>query len=169
MNLSKSAKELCNLYFRFLIDEFGFKQVKNKSETWGREIVFKNSSTAVSLLFESREFRLFMYVHRLLNGEIAPKEKIGPNSTIHSFEFDDVVIHFDKTAFIPPYEPSTPLNEFTLENHIKRKADNLKMFGKNILLGDFSLFPVLEKKVKERAREFDFQQWGPEAKKFGWL
>jgi hypothetical protein len=39
------------------------------------------------------------------------------------------------------------------EGIIERQAQNLRMYGREILAGDFSVFPELDRIVKESARQ----------------
>ena len=163
-------EQICKSYFNFLKSNYGFHLVTTIEDDCSYEILFKSTLVGVSLTFEFRDFYLFVKLCRLQNGEFPPKPgEIRPDTLLKCFDLDDVVLIRSKESLIPPYQLDTKFDEALLESIVKRQADNLKLFTKDILKGDFSLFSELDKIVKDRARKAAIQKWGNKAAEFGWI
>jgi hypothetical protein len=165
----KKIKQLCEKYFSFLENDYSFRLVSVNEENWGSEIKFKSLSVGVTLTFEFREFYLFVRICKLKNEEfpVRPGE-LGPNTVLEEFDLDDIVSIRSREALLPQYGLDTKFNDEFLETIIKKQSENLKLFASDILEGDFSLFPELDSKVKDRARKAAINKWGKRAAEFGW-
>jgi hypothetical protein len=142
---------ITNNAFQFLVDEFGFKVVKTESDPYGVQILYQNSTTAVSISYEQRENKLYILLMRLINGNM-PKYPIfiKSDTIINSFYLDDIINHkLHKTSGKESTDYQYPINS-ELENIILWNAASLKKFGREILLGDFSIFPELQNIVQQR-------------------
>ena len=87
---------------------------------------------------------------------------------LHGFDLDDVVTYRAKESLIPQYKLETKFDTDLLEDIVLKQSENLKNYASDILNGDMSIFPELDKLVKERAKHAAFQKWGDKAEEFGW-
>ena len=166
----KELKQLCKRYFEFLYEDHGFRLEGERSDSWGYELLLTNNTVGVILTFEYREFYLFVKLCRLRDGAFPPKPgEIRPETTLDSFDLDDIVSIMSPGTSIPPYELNTKLDLEFLEDVVKKQSDNLRRYGIDIVNGDFSIFPELDKIVKERARKAAIQKWGDKATDLGWI
>lgn len=146
--------------FRFLETEYGFKLIKSKKESLFQSILYMNTATAVELVFEYRESYLFVKLYQLVNGVFIDDPVIIREDTVlHGYGLDDVILLRNPSALIGstyqfPKESNyhDPLNGWSY--YINDYAVNLNKYAFDILRGDFTIFPELEKVVKKRLAEY---------------
>ncbi len=146
--------------FRYLETEYSFKLIKSKKESGGvHSTLYMNTVTAVELVFEYRESYLFIMLYQLVNGVFIDNPVIVRQDTIsHGHGLGDVILLRNPSALIhPTYKYpkesnySDPLNGMSY--YINDFAINLNKYASDILKGDFTIFPELDKLVKKRLAE----------------
>lgn len=162
-------REACKTSFAFLRTDYGFHLVEEKADTWGFKLLLKNDNVGIVLTFEFRDYYLFVKLCKLQRGEFpSDPGEIRPETELESYDLDDVVSIRSKESLIPTYKSNTKLDRELFEEVVGKQAANLRTFAADILRADFSLFPELEKLVKNRARSAAIQKWGDRAAEFGW-
>jgi hypothetical protein len=148
-------KEICSDRFEFLIKKYGFKIGRLESRSYVCYLNYINKTTAVRLSFEPKDGGVFVLLYRLIDGKIPPYEIfIKPDTIINSFYLDDILTLRSPTTKIESkyIDIGRPTRE-ELEKELGAYADALANHAQDILQGDFSIFPELEKIVKRRAAE----------------
>jgi len=169
MSKRQEFRELCAKHFDFLEKDFGFKLDKCTVNTSNYKLIFISNAVGVTLEFEPREFYLFVTLCKLRNGGLPPPiGEISPETVLDCFDLDDVVSLRSKESLIPDYTSMGANEKLTLDDLLKKQAENLQKFANDILHADFSLFSELDKIVKHRARQFAIQKWGEKASQYGW-
>lgn len=137
--------------FSFLKKDFGFREVSSESDNWDYHILFCNSTTGVRISYETRENDVFVMLIRLMDGKL-PEYPIfiDDNTSISYFDLQDLLSIRD-----PNYEDDNPeateINS-EIEISLKKMAEGLKAWARDILMGDFTIFSDLEKIVRNRAK-----------------
>jgi hypothetical protein len=169
MTANNQVKQLCIKYFNFLEKEFNFKLVKQTAKTGINKLIYKTNAVGIILVFEPREFYLFVSLCKLINGDFPIKSgEIAPTTVINCFDLDDVVTLRSKISLVPDYASKNSYKSITLDELFKIQSENLRNFAFDIIQADFSIFVELDKIVKKRARQFAIHKWGDRAAEFGW-
>lgn len=159
--IDKKLYEYCQSCFQFLVGDYGFTFVSLNEEDWGFEFLYKTNNVGVALTFEHRDFYLFVKLCRLQNGDFPPEPgEITSNTSLECFDLDDLVLLRSKHSLIPPHQLDTKLDASFLKSIVRNQSENLKNFANDVLKGNFSIFPELDKIVKERAKKAAIQKWG---------
>jgi hypothetical protein len=160
-NLKESFKK----NFKFLITEYKFSLEKEIIDdvNLNFQYINKNRSVGVKIVYEFRESYIFITLCSLLNGKLCENPKnINDNSKLICFSLDDIINLTDSQALIKPtYKYPDDSYIFTKKNgfslYVKKFSENLRKYGKDILKGNFSVFPILDKIVKKRVK--DYNDW----------
>jgi len=134
--------------FRFLIDEFQCRLTSKKSDAWGAELTYQNDTTAVNVRYEPREQFVFVLLCRLING------KMPAYDSFDSFGLSDLLTLRAPELKIRKRSAPERFTENDLRHMVITFARGVRGHATDILHGDFSIFPELEKIVKRRAEEF---------------
>jgi hypothetical protein len=118
-------------------------------------MVFQNEHAAVRVYFEWPEQYLSVQLCRLVNGKVQRNPE-SLDSEWTCFHIDDLltvrVPEYDQSALLLPQEWKS--EEATMDEvgqSLDKYADALRQHGGDVLRGDFSVFPQLEKIAKHRA------------------
>jgi hypothetical protein len=144
--------------FKFLVSDYNFTFESTIVENWGYESLYLNGdrNVGVKVTYEYRESYVFIMIYRLINGVLKEDPKSIDKSTIlNSFSLDDIINLENPSSLIKPsYEYPKDSIFFDEEKgfffYLKEFADNLKTYGKDVLKGNFEIFPKLDRIVKER-------------------
>lgn len=144
--------------FNFLECDYNFTFSKCTKEDWGYELIYKNDTTGVKITYEYREAYIFIKLCELINGEIQePPRNIQDDDTLHCYGLDDLITICSPQDMIKPaYEYGDESIYYDRENgltlYVSAFAKNLKLYGEDILKGNFKAFSELDKIVKRRAK-----------------
>jgi hypothetical protein len=156
----KNFEEIVKKEFKFLESKFEFKLYKSKEEDWGYKIIYLNKTTGVKITYEYRESYLFIMLYRLVDGKIVENPRnINEETTLFGYALDDIIKLHNPSALIgSTYKYSNDSKCHDKENgmsyYISDYARNLEKYAKDVLTGDFTIFPSLDKLVKERAEKY---------------
>ncbi|WP_149272941.1 hypothetical protein [Pareuzebyella sediminis] len=146
--------------FKFLESEYNFTLSKCKKEDWGYELIYLNNTTGVKIAYEYRAAYIFIMLYQLVNGELHENPRNIEDGTImYGYGLDDLIILCNPESLVKPaYEYGEQSDYYNEENgmrlYVNAFANNLKIFAKDILNGDFEIFADLDKIVKERAKKY---------------
>lgn len=144
-------------HFNFLETEYNFVFKSKIIDTWFVEVVFLNSSTGIRLVYERREQFLAVFIHKLVDGKmINCPSPLLPSSEITCFEMNDALPadRIMKPAYAYGEDSMLFDTDDGLSLYIKEFALRLHEYGQDVLNGDFSILPKMEKVIKARAIEF---------------
>jgi len=146
--------------FSFLITDFSFTKVEERTENWGIEIKYANDTTGVKITYEYREVYIFITIYQLHNGVMLDlPSHVDKNTELYCFGFDDAISILASDKLLKPmydYEEDSKYcdKKNGLKYYVGQFADNLRVIGKPFLNGDFSLLPQLKSIIIER-----IEQW----------
>lgn len=146
--------------FKFLDSEYGFKLFKRKKEDWGYELIYLNNTTAVKIIYEYGEAYIFIMLYKLNKGKLQENPiQINEDTILYGYGLDDLILLQNPQAIIKPaYEYGKQSEyydkEMGLSLYISAHAENLKEYAKDILRGDFTIFPELDKIIKDRIKKY---------------
>ncbi len=148
--------------FKFLESEYGFRLSKNNKENWGFEFIYLNDTTGVKITYEYQEAYIFIMLYQLVDGNLRENPRnIGENTNLYCYDLDDIVRIRNSQALIKPaYEYGKESEYYDKDRglilYIYDFANNLKTYAKDVLNGDFSIFSILDKTVKERVKRYRY-------------
>ena len=141
--------------FRFLVDEFQCRVTSEASDAWGDELTYQNSTTAVNIRYEPREKYVFILLCRLVGGKVPEHPGVvHPDTDLNRYGLDDLLKLRAPALKILKKEFGVPFTERNLRTMVETYARGVRNYAADILHGDFSIFPELEKIVKRRAEEY---------------
>ena len=106
--------------------------------------------------FELLESTIVVMLCRLVDGAFARSPgDITPTSELHCFDLNDLVSLRGPTDVLPALEPGVPVTAGGPEGIARKQARNMHLCARDVLDGDFHIFPELDRIVKERARLFE--------------
>jgi hypothetical protein len=148
--MSNDFKDKIRKSFRYLETKYNFELINSKKTRWVEAVLYKNSTTAVEILYEWREKKLLILLIRLINNQI-PEYPIfiKPDTRLNQFYLDDVIT----LVLNRPLKKSELDSEMDLERSIEFYSNALEEYGGEILRGDFNMFLDLDKIVKKRASD----------------
>lgn len=98
------------------------------------EVTYKNQAMGIKVSFEFRENQIFVYLTRLINGEI-PAYLDGPS---HWFYLDNLVkLKGSPSTTLPRKEFGDWLTPDDIDEILTAYASALKEYGEDVLRGDF--------------------------------
>jgi hypothetical protein len=147
--LHRAFTRKCLKTFRFLA-AYGCELSSIEQDTYGVEITYKNQTTGIKVSFEVRENDIFVYLIRLINGEI-PAYLDAPSRW---FYLDNVVKFRSPSTTLPRKGFGEQLTPDDIEHMLAVYADALKEYGEDVLHGDFSVFVELGRQI-DRPRPSD--------------
>jgi hypothetical protein len=141
--------------FRFLESEYDFKLHGVEKTVYGCFIIYKASALAVRVSCETHDGGVFVKIYKLKDGEI-PKYPIffDPKAEYLIFNFNNLLLLRAKRVIEQDEERIYKDSEY-LKATVKQFADNLKLYGSDVLKGDFGILPELHKIVIRRAKELE--------------
>lgn len=146
--------------FKFLQLEYGFKLLNCEKEDWGYELIYQNITTGVKITYEFSEAYIFIMLYQLVDGNIKENPRNIENDTkLLGFGLDDLInLRSPQDLIKPAYEYGEASIYYNKHDglllYVSAFADNLKKYAKDILSGDFAVFPQLDQIVKERVEKY---------------
>lgn len=146
--------EICEREFKFLVKEFGFKKTKTKTDTDTFRIQYENSTTTVEAGVEWREQYFYVVIGRRDRKKTKAKDRMPrPEDELVSFNLEDLL-----TLRVPGYIVSSgyfaqKLTRKDVERIMGKYAQALRKHAADVLQGDFTIFPELEKIVRKRMKD----------------
>ena len=118
-------------------------------------IVFQNDYTGLKVTFEWRDKYLAVQLCRLVDGKVQ-RDEASRDSEWTCFHLVDLLSvnapDYDQNSLLLPEEWNT--EEATMDEigqSLKKYADAIRRYGGDVLRGDFSVFPQLDRIAKQRA------------------
>ena len=137
--------------FRFLVDEFGLKKRANKTDAGTYYLLYENKTTTVAVTLEWRD----QYINVLLGrrDRKVPDRLPRPEDELLSFSLEDLLkVRTGKYA-IEEGRFGRALTRKDIKEVLSAYARGLREHGADVLQGDFSIFPKLEKIVRQRMKD----------------
>ena len=140
--------------FQFLVDKFGFKRRARKKDAGVYSLRYETKMTEIGIGFEWRD--QYIYVSLVRRDRKAPQEK-------HRLpRLEDELVVFDLEDLLKLRSGKYAVGEDRFGRRLTRKdvkeilstyARGLRKHAADVLQGDFSVFPKLEKIVRKRMKE----------------
>lgn len=146
--------------FKFLETEYSFRLSKYHKESWGHQSIYLNETKGIKIIYEYREAYIFIILYQLKDGKLVENPQSIEDSTIlYSYGLDDLIGLRNFQALIrPAFQYGEKSEYYDKENglslYMSKFAENLKLYAKDILFGDFTVFSELDKVVKSRIKKY---------------
>lgn len=138
--------------FKFLESDFECGRPEIETTKYSCYMWQKNKTTGIRCGYQPRDGLITLLFYKLINDEFPPYEtKIDEDTTINSFYIGDIIVNKIgevSNNFWDQFDVFKNPHEKILEN----LEAVTKKYADDILRGDFSAFPELEKIVKQRWR-----------------
>jgi hypothetical protein len=150
--------EIAREVFAFLQTDHGFSLDDCSDENWGGQLTYRSLENGVSvrLVYDLPNAFVFVFIYRLVSGKSVDNAlPITDDSEITCFDFNDLLDECRKMK--PAYEYGEDSvyydEEDGLRYYVTEFATRLRECGQDVLRGDFSRLPQIEKVIKRRARD----------------
>jgi hypothetical protein len=145
-------KALLNDKFNFLKHEYGCELISCIDDPDFYKLTFKNATTGVTIIYEYRDANVFIYLHRLVNGQIIEdKTPISKDTQLNSIELSYIVQYRDAEKL---NKPIYDLSVTSFEDMVSKLANNLRNFASDVLNGQFDVFLEINEIAKKRRLEW---------------
>lgn len=150
-NIIDEFFEIGEKEFRFLVDEFGFKKKANKTDVEVYRLHYETKTTAVEIGFEWRD----QYINVLLGrrDKKPPERMPRPEDELLAFSLEDLLKLRTGKYAIDQDRFGKALTRKDIKEILNTYARGLREHGTDVLQGDFSIFPELEKIVRKRMKD----------------
>lgn len=148
----KNFNKECRKIFRFL-EDMDMCVVSEEENAYGVFITYLNKTTFVRISYEPREDGLFIFLSKLINGDV-PEYPIfiDQDTEINGFYLDDLLSVRAPEEIKNFKERLSKEQRYEISEMLVFYASMLEKHAVDILQGDFYIFPELELIVKQRMR-----------------
>jgi hypothetical protein len=137
--------KLCREKFQFLVDEFGFRRMAATRSGTGI-VIYANSTTGVEISYDRRDGYIQVMLMRLVAGKPPAYGDFRNGQPLWT------AVRLRAPALIGAVERIAVLTEAEIEAMLTANAVAVRDYAADILRGDFTVFPELE-----RVRAEDWQ------------
>jgi hypothetical protein len=144
--------------FQFLESKWGFTRGPFMEDRWHQEVIYKNETTGVHVVYERREDLLLVWLYRLVNGEPPVYTSVGERYRDETNNFS--LLNLVRLR-VTPDEFSNLIarrDRADLQGKCHELAQALELYAADVLAGDFSIFPELGKIMRERRETYRASQ-----------
>ena len=155
-NLTEEFFEIGEKEFQFLPDEFGFKKRARKKDAGVYSLLYETKTTDVAISFEWRDQYIDISLGR--RDRKAPQEKgrlPRPEDELTVFGLEDLLKLRTGEYAISENRFGRALTRKDIKEILNTYARGLRKHATDVLQGDFSIFPSLEKIVRKRMKQDD--------------
>jgi hypothetical protein len=140
--------------FQFLVDEFGCKKRANKTDVGVYRLRYENGTTKIEIGLEWRD----QYVYVLLGRREEKKAKDArrlprPEDELLAFNLEDLLKLRTGKYAIDQDRFGKALTRKDIKEILSTYARGLREHAADVLQGDFTVFPELEKIVRKRMKD----------------
>jgi hypothetical protein len=140
--------------FQFLVDEFGCKKKANKTDVEVYRLPYENTTTKVEIGFDWREQYLYVLLGRRDREKLKAKGRMPrPEDEIIAFNLEDLLQLRTGKYAIDQDRFGKALTRKDIKDILSTYARALREHAADVLQGDFSIFPELEKIVRKRMKD----------------
>lgn len=136
--------------FAFTETEYAFSRPSVSKDSYGISLTRKNKTTGLTIRLEPGDCNIYISLSRLINNEI-PKNPIFIDESTPIFKFDFIdllsVQGVSGELLDGHYDCNDPK---AIDGVLTKYANLLKRYGRDVLLGDFSIFNRLRLVVIQR-------------------
>lgn len=156
-NFEKYVNAQIKVHFSFLGEKYDFEIVSEDFDTTHTSICYKNKTTAVIISLDQRMGMILVTLIRLVNKSI-------PEIQVH-YSKDEPINYFCLGNLLDIRAPDVHIEQPDIEALLfkrdskslisrifKENAEALEKYGKDVLLGDFSVLDIIEKGIKKRVK-----------------
>lgn len=145
-------QDTCLKEFSFLQREFGCEVFPMQKKRISAFITFKNQTTAIQISLEPLSTGIFVTFFKLKEG-IVPEQPMmfNPEHELLVFDFGNVLIIKE----VPQIKqiPALLFDQSHMERVLHEYAERVKVYGANLLRGDFSLLPQVKEIIAQRVKK----------------
>jgi hypothetical protein len=144
--------------FQFLVDEFGFKRRARETDAGVYSFRYETKTAEIGIGFEWRDQYIYVLLGRL--DRKAPQEKgrlPRPEDELTVFNLEDLLKLRTGKYAIDEDRFGKALTRKDVKEILSTYARRLREHAADVLQGDFSIFPELEKIVRKRMKEDDVE------------
>jgi hypothetical protein len=150
-NILDEFLEIGEKEFRFLVDELGFKKKANKTDVGVYRLRYENKSTKVEVGFEWGDQYIYVLLGR--RDRKKPDRMPRPEDELVAFNLEDLLKLRTGKYAVDHDRFGRALTRKDVKEMLSTYARGLREHAADVLQGDFSSFPELEKIVRKRMKD----------------
>lgn len=140
--------------FQFLVGEFGFKKRANKTDVGVYRLPYENETTKVEIGFEWREQYVYVLLGRRDRKKPQEKGRLPrPEDELVAFNLEDLLKLRTGKYAVDQDRFGKALTHKDIKEILSTYARGLREHAADVLQGDFTIFPELEKIVRKRMKD----------------
>jgi hypothetical protein len=140
-----------------LMDRFGLRVKEEIDRPDFAEAVYGNDTTGLSVSVDWSEFRPFVRLHELVDGEVPPETvPYAAGAQLRSFDVDDLLI-LRAGGGSPGGKMLGERDNIAAGRLVAEYARALEQHAADVLAGDFTVFGELDRIAKTRARGMTYR------------
>jgi hypothetical protein len=140
--------------FQFLVDEFGFKKRANKTDAGVYRLAYENETTKVETGLEWRDQYVYVLLGRRVRKKAPGKARMPrPEDELVAFNLEDLLKLRTRKYAVDEDRFGKALTRKDIKEILSTYARGMRDHATDVLQGDFSIFPELEKIVRQRMKD----------------
>lgn len=161
----REARAACERAFAFLVADFGYRRDRRRFQWAGFLLRYRGPVIGVQVAWYPRD-ELTVWLVKLVDGDFPPYPMtIHPETELHYFDLGDLEAISGQHRQVSQRQ----LYALPTDQTARLLADNLRGCGADLLRGDLTQLPLLEQRIRDRARTQAIAQVGAErARELGW-
>jgi hypothetical protein len=154
VNIIDEFFELGEKEFKFLVDEFGFKKKANKTDAGVYRLRYKTETTEIEIGLEWRDQYIYVLLGRRDRKKPQEKGRLPrPEDELVAFNLEDLLKLRSRKYAIDDDRFGKELRRKDIKEILSTYARGLREHAADVLRGDFTIFPELEKIVRKRMKD----------------
>jgi hypothetical protein len=162
---ARQAAQICEHAFDFLVEEFGYRPCETRFEYGGFSLRYLGSALGIEVDWYPRD-PLTVWLVRLVDNDFPARTlSVRPDSVLNYFDLEDLEVISNHSRQVGE------LQLYSLPNaeNARLLANSLGTYAVDLLRGDLTRLPQLERRILERARAVAIERYGEErAAQLGW-
>lgn len=161
----REARAACERALDFLVTDFGYRRVRRRFQWHGFQLRYRGPVTGVQVAWYPRD-ELTVWLVRLVDGDFPPYPgTIHPGTALHWFDLGDIEAISGHHRQVSRWE----LYAMPSDETAGALAGSLRRCGADLLRGDLTRLPLLERRIRDRSRAYAIEWMGEEqARELGW-
>jgi hypothetical protein len=142
----RDARAACEQAFSFLVSDFGYRKIRSRFQWGGFELGYRGRGIGVLVEWYPRD-PLTVWLVKLEDGNFPPRDQVlRADTPLHYFDLGDMEIIETGHRVVAERQ----LYGLPTEGTAGLLASSLRQYASELLRGDLSVIPQLERRIRDR-------------------